>query len=173
MNCENCGAPMTLMPEREFFLCEYCGTYSFPTESHDGVRLLGQTTVRERCPLCGEPLNRARLDERHPVLQCERCEGLLIDRERFSETLERRRGWAGSQPDPVRPLDRSELKRRLKCPRCRTPMSTHPYYGAGNVVIDTCDRCNLIWLDRGEMGRLVNAPGLDRGAAIRRQLERD
>ncbi len=47
-------------------------------------------------------------------------------------------------------------------------MQTHPYYGPGNIVIDTCGHCNAIWLDHGELGRAVNAPGRDRGAALLR-----
>ena len=171
MNCQNCAAPMTFKPDREYFFCEYCGSYAFPIESHDGVRELGPAPDGAKCPLCGERLIRAQLDGRHPILQCGKCQGILIERGRFSEVLERRREWADDQPDPVRPLERGQLARHLICPRCHKPMGVHPYYGAGNVVIDTCDRCNLIWLDRSEMGRLVNAPGLDRWAAIRRQLE--
>ena len=40
---------------------------------------------------------------------------------------------------------------------------THPHMGPGTIVIDTCDQCNLIWLDPGEFLRVINAPGKDRG----------
>ena len=43
-------------------------------------------------------------------------------------------------------------------------MSTHRYLGPGNIIIDTCGTCNLIWLDYGELNKAVNAPGKDRGA---------
>jgi Zn-finger nucleic acid-binding protein len=42
-------------------------------------------------------------------------------------------------------------------------MATHPYYGPGNVVIDTCTACDLVWLDFGELAQIVDAPGRDRG----------
>ena len=42
-------------------------------------------------------------------------------------------------------------------------MSTHPYFGPGNVVIDNCEACELVWLDFGELKQIVNAPGKDRG----------
>jgi len=32
-------------------------------------------------------------------------------------------------------------------------------------VIDTCHHCNLIWLDYGEIAKVVNAPGRDRGVS--------
>jgi Zn-finger nucleic acid-binding protein len=44
-----------------------------------------------------------------------------------------------------------ELKRSLKCPKCRQRMDTHPFYGGGRVVVDTCPKCTLIWLDAGEL----------------------
>lgn len=42
-------------------------------------------------------------------------------------------------------------------------MDVHPYYGPGNIVIDTCSRCNVIWLDCGELQQIADAPGKDRG----------
>jgi Zn-finger nucleic acid-binding protein len=36
-------------------------------------------------------------------------------------------------------------------------METHPYHGGGAVMIDDCDRCGLVWLDRGEIARIVRA----------------
>ena len=47
-------------------------------------------------------------------------------------------------------------------------MDTHPYYGPGNVVIDSCDRCELVWLDFGELKQIVDAPGQDRGTRANR-----
>jgi Zn-finger nucleic acid-binding protein len=44
--------------------------------------------------------------------------------------------------------------------------------GPGTIVIDTCDRCNIIWLDYGELGRVVNAPGKDRGVGLGQVFER-
>ena len=42
-------------------------------------------------------------------------------------------------------------------------MITHPYFGPGNVVIDSCEHCELVWLDFGELQQIVDAPGKDRG----------
>jgi len=42
-------------------------------------------------------------------------------------------------------------------------MDVHPYYGPGNVVIDTCGQCYLVWLDHGELKQIADAPGPDRG----------
>lgn len=36
-------------------------------------------------------------------------------------------------------------------------MDVHPYYGPGNIVIDTCVECGLVWLDHGELTRVEQA----------------
>jgi hypothetical protein len=42
-------------------------------------------------------------------------------------------------------------------------MDVHPYFGPGNVIIDTCGKCDLVWLDFGELKQIEEAPGQDRG----------
>jgi Zn-finger nucleic acid-binding protein len=42
-------------------------------------------------------------------------------------------------------------------------MIDHPYGGPGNVVIDTCERCGVNWLDPGELRRIAMAPDSPRG----------
>jgi Zn-finger nucleic acid-binding protein len=36
-------------------------------------------------------------------------------------------------------------------------MLNHMYGGAGNVVIDTCETCQVNWLDSGELRRIARA----------------
>jgi Zn-finger nucleic acid-binding protein len=52
-------------------------------------------------------------------------------------------------------------------------METFEYYGPGNIVIDTCNSCDLIWLDYGELRKVVNAPGRDRGVPRPKPSEND
>ena len=54
----------------------------------------------------------------------------------------------------------------MSCPRCASQLATHPYYGPGNVVIDTCAQCDVVWLDFGELKQIVDAPGRDRGGRM-------
>ncbi len=167
MNCENCGAPMTLNPGRHYYHCEYCGSYYFPAGSPDGLRFLGQALEGWECPLCHAPLALVSLDDRWHGYHCQKCRGLLLQRPAFAQTVQSRRAWAKQPPTAPQPLNRAELARRLYCPRCRQFMATHPYYGPGTIVIDTCPHCDLIWLDYGELAQAVNAPGWDRGSAYR------
>jgi len=164
MNCHQCGAPMVLVRERDYYFCEYCGVYHFPSSSEDGIRDLGKAPERITCPLCKVPLNMVVLDDHYRGHQCSNCQGILFNRSTFRVTLDGRRARAKTPPEPpVRPQD-EELERKVHCPKCAQLMSTHRYLGPGNIIIDTCGTCNLIWLDYGELNKAVNAPGKDRGA---------
>lgn len=162
MKCANCGAPLRVHPQSGHFACEYCRSSQAPPPSPDGVRWLGPASEGWRCPLCSESLHRIGIDDRYQGHQCPNCQGLLLARPRFGEAVHSRRRYAGGPPDPLRTPDRDELHRRVRCPSCGKHMDTHPYQD-GVLVVDTCSACNLIWLDRGELARAVNAPGRDRG----------
>jgi hypothetical protein len=46
----------------------------------------------------------------------------------------------------------------LSCPICEHPMLSHVYGGPGNLVLDTCEACQVNWLDPGELRRIARAP---------------
>ncbi len=152
---------MQLEPRRRFFSCQYCASLHFPQEGEDGLRVLGTESGLD-CPLCRLPLALAWIGETE-VQHCTRCRGSLLPQAAFLTTLNYLRAAASGPPAPLQPLDRQELERRLLCPQCRAPLDTHPYGGPGNVVVDNCPRCHLIWLDYRELTRIVSAPGRDRG----------
>ena len=164
MNCRNCGGAMQLVESRGYFFCRYCGSFHFPeTAGDDGIRILGDAAKPLACAVCTKPLASAMLDESFPVHYCSNCRGVLMPRSSFATAVHKRRAWATGHPGPVVPLNRTELDRKLSCPVCSARMITHPYYGPGNVVLDNCASCDLIWLDFGELKQIVAAPGRDRG----------
>ena len=112
---------------------------------------------------CRAPLVKALLDGAYAVEHCERCRGILLPRAAFAEAVTRRRARQSGAPAPPVPMDPRELKHVVVCPSCRSQMDVHPYYGPGNVVIDSCQRCDLIWLDFGELTQITEAGGRDRG----------
>ena len=172
MNCRNCGGAMELVAARGYFFCRYCGSFHFPeTAGDDGIRILGANGPRLPCVACNQPLATALLDESVNVQYCGNCRGVLMPRRSFATVVQKRRAWATGQPGPPVPLNRAELDRKVMCPACKTAMATHPYYGPGNVVMDSCEKCELVWLDFGELKQIVNAPGRDRGS--REQVLRD
>jgi Zn-finger nucleic acid-binding protein len=163
MNCRNCGGTMALAESRRHFICRHCGTSHFPDASDaDGVQVLGVDTTSSSCPVCKMALAHGLLYG-EPVETCTACRGMLIPRTAFAGLVQTRRLWATGPTDTIQPLDRRALERQLACPQCERPFDTHPYGGPGNVVIDGCSRCNVVWLDYGELRRIINAPGSDRG----------
>lgn len=161
MNCENCGAPLKLVPGRDYFFCEYCGSFHFPDANRDGVRVLGETS-QMTCPVCRIDLVSGSVDEVR-VLTCPKCRGVLMHQWNLYTIVRYLRAEFGERDRPPRPLNRADLDREIFCPSCHRVMDTHPYYGPGNVIIDNCADCGLIWLDFGELDRILGAAGRDRG----------
>ena len=171
MNCPNCGAAMDLLERRRSFRCTHCGTVKFldTPEGVDGIRVVGRSEDALRCPLCAVRMSEALLDGCHAVMFCEACRGVLMARERFADVVQVRRAWPSGPPGEPSPIDPREFDRHVFCPGCGARMSTHPYFGPGSVVIDTCDPCDLVWLDLGELRQIADAPGADRGRRVRSQ----
>ena len=165
MNCPNCAAALELVESRRYFVCRHCGTNHFPqTIEQDGIRIVGHPAGAPKCPVCKDAVAHALLDDDHPIDFCIRCRGVLLPRATFANVVNKRRAWASGPPAEPVPLDRRELHRELQCPRCDARFDTYPHLGPGSVVIDNCTRCDLIWLDFGEMRQMVDAPGRDRGS---------
>jgi Zn-finger nucleic acid-binding protein len=167
---------MELYAARGYFFCRYCGSFHVPqTAGDDGIRVLGDAGTALECPVCAKTLSAALLDETHPVHYCRNCRGVLLPRTTFAEVVRARRAWATGTPGPPVPMKREELARQITCPGCRARMLVHPYYGPGNIVMDSCEACNAVWLDFGELKQVVDAPGRDRGRrdAPRRRAAQD
>ena len=165
MNCSSCGAAMELVESRRYFRCGHCGCYHFPeTIEAEGIRISGTPANAPGCPVCADPMSHAVLDDEHVVDFCTRCRGVLLPRAAFAMVTNKRRAWATTPPAEPVPLDRRQLRRELTCPKCSSRFETYPHYGPGNVVIDNCARCDLMWLDFGEMNQIVEAAGSDRGS---------
>jgi Zn-finger nucleic acid-binding protein len=142
-----------------YLYCRYCSSLFFPDESKDAVEVLGIES-QLRCPVCEQTLVAATAAEMH-VLYCKRCHGVLVNQALFADMVRYLRAQADAPSTPPRPLNRDDLRRVLHCSNCRQVLDTHPYYGPGNIVIDVCMHCRLIWLDGGEINAISNAPGWD------------
>lgn len=149
VNCPDCGAIMEPVAARNYLHCAHCGNCEFPEETGDGIHVTGER-VEMSCPLCPKPLLAAVI-EGETVAYCERCRGFLTFLSNFGVIVAKRRATHGPHEQRFDPFDPAELKRVIHCPICKTKMDTHPYMGGGNTVVDTCERCESIWLDAGEL----------------------
>jgi Zn-finger nucleic acid-binding protein len=160
MNCQACGAPLTLHSPSRSLVCSYCDSHQLlPTDGSavDGVVFLGNLTSRD-CPNCSDQLLAGMLDGQ-PVEACPTCFGVAVQDVIFADLVaDRRAQYRGPVALPV-PLNQRELRITRECPECREEMHVHPYHGPGTTVIDSCPTCGLIWLDPGEMTAIEVAPG--------------
>lgn len=154
MTCPSCGAPMRVSGDT--MQCDYCKTVVVPEKSDEGVTVLGDGPGEE-CPLCNLALVQASI-AKTPILFCSKCTGMLISMDLFPELVETLRAQQHDKVPVGSAANPDDLRRHIACPHCHRPMDAHFYAGPGNVVLDSCDFCNLNWLDHGELLRIARAP---------------
>ena len=111
------------------------------------------------CPVCGEEL----AVERScgvAVMCCPGCEGLWVQRQRLGVVLDgymrrlaERQDGKLERRKRINPRE-VETVRRI-CPECGRAMAKLNYAYNSNVIVDQCDTCHGIWLDKGEVEKLA------------------
>ena len=134
-------------------VCTHCGSIEALSPLIREIEI-GEATDAA-CPVCRAMLNDARLDG-NALLVCPQCAGMLIAMPDFVSVIDAARTHE-EQHGVVLPPNQRPGDRVLTCPRCRQPMLSHFYGGPGNLVIDTCERCQVNWLDPGELRRIARA----------------
>jgi Zn-finger nucleic acid-binding protein len=150
---------LRIIRDKGVLVCDHCGSEHDAPALPEGLELLGDAA--QNCPLCSIPLSHGRLHG-HPVLCCARCAGLLIEMNQFLLIIDAVREHDVGAFRTTRPRRQNPGERALNCPSCGQPFVSHHYAGPGNVVIDTCSRCLLNWLDQGELRRIALAPDRQR-----------
>jgi len=146
---------MELNPDRNCWVCPYCDSEWSPEPNFEGVCVLDLSNLD--CPLCAVKLAQARVLA-YGLLYCQTCQGMLVAMGDLVPLTEDMRASRGT-PDYIgRPPNPKDLDRRIHCPQCRETMDAHPYGGPGNVILDSCEPCEVHWLDRGELRRIALAP---------------
>jgi hypothetical protein len=64
----------------------------------------------------------------------------------------------GPPLETLPPRTQQPDERAVICPLGTHQMISHVYGGPGNVVVDTCEVCHVLWLDPGELLRIALAP---------------
>jgi Zn-finger nucleic acid-binding protein len=160
-NCRNCGAPLRIIRDKGLLICDHCSTQQEAPAIPEELELLEETS--QACPVCSTPLSQGRLHG-HPLLCCPSCAGLLIGMNVFTTIIDAVRAYDVGAFRTTLPSNQKPGERTLKCPSCGQPFVSHHYAGPGNVVIDTCSRCLVNWLDRGELRRIALAPDSQRSS---------
>jgi len=108
------------------------------------------------CPICKKPLLSA-VFHNVEVNYCPICLGLWFEEEELR--------WAKDEKDKnLNWLDidlwKDESKFKISagirlCPFCRVPLY-EVYYGDSGIIIDVCNLCHGIWLDRAEFKKIID-----------------
>jgi Zn-finger nucleic acid-binding protein len=146
MNCPRCASALEAVGHVKH--CAHCG-WRNSHDSDKGIAMIGEA-VGAICPVCQGQLLSAQIEE-ETVAQCASCGGFMAEMESLQAIVARRRSGHAEGEKCTRPFHAAELERALSCPCCEGRMDTHPYFGGGNVVVNTCERCSLIWLDAGKL----------------------
>lgn len=160
MKCELCQAEMQQVHDQTHFHCLECNHFHFPDAelSLDSLTSLEKSTDFE-CPVCPESKLHVAEVQDTQVCFCSNCRGFVIDQSSFGGLVEVLRSAYQGPDDKPAPLDQDDLKKLCMCPVCAQCMDTFAYAGPSTVVLDSCNECGIIWLNYGELGRIVRAPG--------------
>jgi Zn-finger nucleic acid-binding protein len=141
--------------DRGLFACDHCGSERQAPSMIAHLELLDVTS--SACPICATPLHASRL-EGYSLQCCARCFGTLIAMAEFAAVIDAMRAREERVFRIALPRRQQPSERVIRCPSCGQPMFGHIYGGPGNVVIDSCERCQVNWLDSGELRRIAVAP---------------
>jgi len=107
------------------------------------------------CPRCKIKLEKA-IFYNTEVDYCPQCLGMFFEEEELR--------WAKDEKDKnLRWLDinlwQDQKKFKISygiriCPSCRLPLY-EVYYGDSRIIVDLCNLCQGIWLDRGEFKKVI------------------
>ena len=109
-----------------------------------------------RCPICKVQLKNVILHNVE-VNYCPQCLGLWFEENELR--------WAKDGKDKdLRWLDidlwknekEFKISRGIRlCPSCRVPLY-EVYYGDSGIIVDVCNLCHGIWLDRAEFKKIID-----------------
>jgi uncharacterized protein len=106
------------------------------------------------CPKCATSLESKTL-ETIPVDQCPTCQGIWFDEEELQAVLTRSHDF---RRELHRSAGESSLnQKRGRCPRDKSQMLRAFSATGERVVLDMCPDCHGLWLDGGELDRLIKA----------------
>ena len=118
-------------------------------------RLTGEVSGSRHCPRCSEPLVGMPVGGGAHAEVCTRCHGV------FAAPRAWARFWRA--PDSAADLERRfplrasgpALMEFVRCSTCRREMERARFAATSDVVIDVCPIGHGIWLDAGELGRVL------------------
>lgn len=107
------------------------------------------------CPKCKIGLEKA-IFYNTEVDYCPKCLGIFFEQDELRQAKdERDRDLRWLDIDLW--ADKTKFKTNYgirNCPKCRLPLY-EVYYGDSGIIVDVCNLCEGIWLDRGEFKKII------------------
>lgn len=159
MNCSNCAAPIPVRSN----ICRFCGTVNDTDLRHVRGAASIEPPGERPCPRCDVRMNPVDLGAEGEFIieRCGRCFGLFFDAGELELLIE-------TSTSDVARIDRAKMTslveeeggvesvvKYARCPDCREFMNRKNYGARSGVVVDTC-KTHGIWLDAGELRRILN-----------------
>ena len=161
VTCPSCFAPMF----RGSRFCARCGA--------DAARDVMDEAAPLTCPRCAESLQSLRLGAT-TVRECAACGGLWVEPSVLQALCDAREAHAGvmSALAARAPANTAatDTVRYIPCPRCAKLMNRVNFARSSGVIMDVC-KLDGVWLDRGELQRLVGFVEQG-GLSVARERER-
>lgn len=101
----------------------------------------------EGCPRDGSKLFEHK-GEKFDVWRCGKCEGLWIPEENIREIIGEKKGTARKEGGLEKAV--------IQCPEDRAFLAPIHFHG---IEIDLCTKCGGVWLDKGELERILKKKG--------------
>ncbi len=110
----------------------------------------------KKCPLCNCALTPKTIGSVE-VDECDQCNGIWFDKDEFRQTgghTDEDLSWLNfdiwKHQDRFKAIDSPR-----QCPVCDIPM-VNLRYGKTEVTIDYCPQCHGIWLDKGDLAKIID-----------------
>ena len=167
MNCLSCAAALEKVHGQSHHWCRDCNRYEFPTDLGEGEVPITSDggSANFQCPQCEVSLKVGSITDSVEVCFCNNCRGFVTPSQSLGEVIGQMRVAYLGPDDRPQPIDPQELEILGTCFACRVMMESHPCYGPGNIdgpgniVLNTCNQCQLAWLDHGELAKIIRARG--------------
>ena len=108
------------------------------------------------CPYCKIGLEKA-IFYNNEVDYCPRCLGVFFEEDELRQAKdEKDKNLVWLDIDLWESLNMFKIAYGIRlCPACRLPLY-EVYYGDSGIIVDVCNLCHGIWLDRGEFKKIIN-----------------
>ncbi len=107
------------------------------------------------CPICKIELEKA-IFYGVEVDYCPRCLGVWFEEDELrlaKDEKDKNLNWL--DVDIWKDASKFKINKGIRmCPSCRVPLY-EVYYGDSGIIIDVCNLCKGVWLDRGEFKKII------------------